>query len=158
LAGALLCAGLGATIMYFFDPQYGRRRRAVCRDKFFRYTRQAGGAVCDTSRDLGNRAYGWAHEARKMVQHEGPVSDQKLVARIRSEMGRAVSHASAITVTANGGNVVLSGPILSREVNGLLACVHGVSGVRTVENRLDVHDEAGNIPALQGRPQPQAST
>ena len=56
--------GLGAGLMYFFDPQMGRRRRALVRDQAVRLGNDAADALRDRTRDLGNRAYGLACEAR----------------------------------------------------------------------------------------------
>ena len=42
------------------------------------------------------------------------------------------------------------GPILADEVNGLVSAVKAVYGVRQVENKLDVHQTAENVSALQG--------
>jgi hypothetical protein len=73
-----------------------------------------------------------------------------LVDRVRSKLGRIVSHPGAIHVTAQNGNVTLSGPVLSAEVPELLVCVNRIQGVNDVTNNLELHDEAGNHPALQG--------
>ena len=65
---SFLCgAALGAAVMYFLDPQGGRRRRALVRDKAVSYANQAGEYADKTARDIGNRATGLAHEARRMV-------------------------------------------------------------------------------------------
>ena len=141
--------GLGAGLMYFFDPQLGRRRRAVLRDRLTSLLRQTGGVVCDRARDLRNRGSGLLAEARSRLAPE-EVSDDVLVERVRSQVGRVVSHPRALDVRAEGGRVVLSGPVLADEVEDLLCCVESVRGVRGVENRLDVRREAGNVPALQG--------
>src|SRR5262249_17172101 len=61
-----------------------------------------------------------------------------------------VSHPHSIVVTAADGRVTLGGPILAREVDGLLALVRRVRGVDAVENRLEVHQQAGTVPGLQG--------
>lgn len=53
-------------------------------------------------------------------------------------------------MTAENGTVTLSGPILTNEVDGLLACVRGVPGVTRVENRVETHDRADDHPALRG--------
>jgi hypothetical protein len=65
---SFLCgAAFGAAVMYFMDPQGGRRRRDLVRDKAVSYANQAEEYVEQTARDLGNRATGLAHEARKLV-------------------------------------------------------------------------------------------
>jgi hypothetical protein len=46
--------------------------------------------------------------------------------------------------------VTLSGPILAGEVPGLIDCVNGIPGVKSVESRLEVHETAGSHPSLQG--------
>jgi hypothetical protein len=61
-------AALGAAVMYFLDPQGGGRRRALVRDKAVSLAHQAEDYAEKTARDLGNRASGLAHEARKMVE------------------------------------------------------------------------------------------
>src|SRR5262249_34570433 len=78
------------------------------------------------------------------------VSEHVLVERVRSKLGRYVSHVHAIMVTARDGRVTLSGPILAQEMNDLISGVCSVRGVTDVENRLEVHKEAGDFPALQG--------
>jgi uncharacterized membrane protein len=73
-----------------------------------------------------------------------------IVARVRTVLGRLVSHPSAIDVTSELGRVTLSGSILSDEADDLLAAVRGVRGVEDVEDRLELHATADGIPALQG--------
>jgi gas vesicle protein len=59
---------LGALAMFIFDPQHGRRRRALARDKMVRYGSDVGDYVSGTAKDLSNRAYGVAKEAEGMVR------------------------------------------------------------------------------------------
>jgi len=54
--------GLGAGLMYILDPERGRRRRAVARDKVTSAFNRTGRAISKKSRDLSNRAYGLAAE------------------------------------------------------------------------------------------------
>ena len=65
--GPLAGIGAGAAVMYFMDPDRGRRRRALVRDKAV----SAGHAFTDTvnarTKDLANRGYGMAMEAKKMA-------------------------------------------------------------------------------------------
>ncbi len=56
--------GLGAALMYYFDPTRGARRRGMLRDRLTHAANAAGDAVGTTSRDLANRARGFAAEAR----------------------------------------------------------------------------------------------
>jgi hypothetical protein len=54
----VLGAGLGAGLMFLLDPQLGRRRRALLRDKAVSYSRQTRAAVDKTRRDIRNRTHG----------------------------------------------------------------------------------------------------
>jgi hypothetical protein len=137
-------------MMYILDPDRGRRRRALVRDQLVSAGHRFPDAVGATARDLSNRTRALAAEAGSMLSGEGEISDDVLVARVRSKMGRVVSHPHAVGVTAEEGRVTLSGPILADEVDDLLSCVSRVRGVAGMENRLEVHDEAGNVSALQG--------
>lgn len=141
--------GLGATLMYMVDPDRGKRRRALMRDKLARASHKVPDAISATARDISNRVQGMAAQATSAFSSED-VSDEVLVARVRSKLGRIVSHPSSIEVAANQGRVVLSGPILAHETNDLLTCVRAVPGVREVDNLLDVHKQAGDVPGLQG--------
>jgi uncharacterized membrane protein len=65
-------------------------------------------------------------------------------------MGRVVSHPHSIQVSAEGRRVTLRGPILAHEVNDLLATVRSVQGVQEINDQLDIHKQAGDVPGLQG--------
>jgi len=59
----------GAALMYIFDPQGGRRRRALVRDKAVGIKNDVKGTVERTATDLGNRAQGMLHEAKSVVDN-----------------------------------------------------------------------------------------
>ena len=141
--------GLGTGLMYLLDPDRGKRRRALLRDKCAWAARKTGDGVGVTARDLRNRTQGIVTEIQSQFSSE-PVDDSKLVERVRSKLGRAVSHPGVIQVSAQDGAVTLSGPILVEEMPELLACVNRVHGVKQVINNLDAHEHAENYPALQG--------
>jgi uncharacterized membrane protein len=143
-------AVLGAATMYFFDPQAGRRRRARTRDKLQHAERRLRDAYDVTLRDAQHRARGLQAMSRRLMRREENVPDETLVERVRAVLGHYVSHPHAIEVAADGGEVVLSGPILAHEVPGLLGAVKHVAGAHRVESRLEVHREAGNVSSLQG--------
>ena len=141
--------GLGAVLTYLIDPERGRRRRALVRDKAVRLWHEAGRSVAGVSRDLGNRLRGVTAETISGFGRE-QVSDDVLVERVRSAMGHAVSHPSAIDVTASDGRVTLKGPVLVWEVDRLLSRVGGVRGVREIEDLLEMHESAKDMPGLEG--------
>lgn len=58
---------MGAAVMYVLDPDKGRRRRALVRDKAVRAAHKTGDVIGSRSRDLGNRARGIAAEARSSL-------------------------------------------------------------------------------------------
>ena len=141
--------GIGTGAMYLLDPDRGKRRRALLRDKFVWAQRKTAECIEVTSSDLSNRARGIASGIQARFT-SGEVDDAVLVDRVRSKLGRIVSHPGAVEVAAENGNVTLSGPILEAEVDHVLGCVKWISGVKDITNNLEVHKEAGNHPALQG--------
>lgn len=150
IAKATLTSGIiGAGMMYVLDPERGKRRRALFRDKVVHTAHKAADAADATARDMAHRARGVVAEAKHLVTRE-EIGDEILVERVRSRMGRLVSHPSSITVRANQGKITLYGPILAREVDDLISRVCKIRGVRDVENRLDVFERAEDIPGLQG--------
>ncbi|MGH7928930.1 MAG: BON domain-containing protein [Candidatus Binatia bacterium] len=154
VTGIGIGAALGSAAMYVLDPEMGQRRRALARDKMTEAQRKTKNAAAVTARDLRNRTGGMVAEARSRVS-DGKVSDDALEGRVRSKLGFLVRHPSAITTHVSEGRVLLSGPVLSDEVEQLIDGVHGVRGVAAVENRLEVHDSPERTPGLQGdRPKP----
>jgi hypothetical protein len=135
--------------MYILDPEAGRRRRALARDKAILIERKAKEAAAVTVEDLKNRALGTFAEAKSRLLERG-VDDTVLEQRVRSELGFLVRHPASIEIQVTDGHVVLSGPVLSDEVQQLLHGVENVRGVREVENHLEVYDDPDQIPGLQG--------
>lgn len=150
--GLLLSAsfGLGAIVVYLLDPERGRRRRALARDKLVSAAHEVKDAVDTTTRDVTNRARGTVAELRSWASRRPP-SDAAIAERVRSRLGFLVSHPRSIEVRVAGGRVTLSGPVLADEVSGLIAGVNRVRGVRHVHDDLQVHHEPGNVPGLQGQ-------
>jgi uncharacterized membrane protein len=137
--------------MFLLDPNHGRRRRAYLRDRATHAGRVIVRSAGKTARDLRNRAVGVASKSRVRIRRS-PVSDAVLVERVRSAMGRVVSHPHPIRVTAADGQITLSGPVLTSEEAMLLSTVSRVPGVKGVENHLERHEEPGHVSALQGEP------
>ncbi|CAN5470708.1 hypothetical protein BH23ACI1_BH23ACI1_02660 [soil metagenome] len=143
-------AALGATAMCLLDPGRGARRRALVRDKAVRVTHKTGDALDALSRDAANRAKGLAAEAVGALRPDD-ADERTLVERVRSELGRVVSHPRAIDVGAAGdGRVHLSGPILAAEADEAVAATSAVRGVSSVDDRLERHETPEGVPSLQG--------
>ena len=146
--------GLGAGVMVLFDPQAGNRRRALLRDKLRRYSRQAGERASAWSEMAADQAQGVVAETRARLRHE-EVDDRRLIERVRAELGRVLTHVSAVHVEAGDGIVTLRGDILEHEAEKALAAARSTRGVRSVEDALERHAQP-DIPSLQGGSQPGA--
>ncbi len=145
----LTSIGIGAGLMYFFDPARGDRRRALVRDQVYSLRDRSDDAIDTAMVDLRNRMRGLLAEGMaRLSDQETP--DWLLEERVRAELGRATSHAGAIEVRADGGKIYLKGPILASEVDYLVRQVSRVRGVKGVENQLEVHESAEGVHGLQG--------
>jgi uncharacterized membrane protein len=143
-------AALGAAAMFVLDPDKGRRRRALARDKARWVARRTGEVVDAARRDVGGRWQGMRARTTRLLHRDGAVADEVLCERVRATLGRFVSHPHAVRVDARDGQVTLAGPILSHEEAALVGAVRAVVGVSGVDNRLERHESAENIPSLQG--------
>ena len=61
---------LGAGLMYYLDPDRGRRRMALVRDKATHLTHVTRDAVGAKGRDLRNRAVGVVAETKSALQSD----------------------------------------------------------------------------------------
>lgn len=135
------CVGLGVGLMYMLDPSVGPRRRALVRDKARAYWRKTGALIEQTARDARNRTRGLVSEARTQFRGAEVPDDTVLEARVRAQLGHAISHGGAIRVNAHQGRVTLSGPISPSAADKLLETVASVVGVTEVVNHLEVRPE-----------------
>ena len=150
LSMAVMSAALGAAAMFVFDPNKGRRRRALVRDKTRRSAKRAAHLLEVSARGMGHRAQGLRALARRLLARNGTTDDLVLIERVRAKMGRFVSHPHAIQIGAREGRVTLSGPILPDEATSLVEVVRSVPGVSSIEDHLVVFDRPESIPSLQG--------
>jgi uncharacterized membrane protein len=146
LASGLL---MGAGLMYLLDRRQGKRRRARLRDKVRHRVHEVEHVLDQSTRDFRNRAHGLVAETQKRLRTEY-VDDTRLRERVRSALGRIVSHPGTLNVTVQDGRVTLRGPVLNSERRRVIAGVRRVRGVDDVIDQLDVHAVSENIPALQG--------
>lgn len=129
VAGAL---AVGAGLMMLLDPQQGRRRRALVRDKFVRGINETREFARKSGKYVADHARGYAAEAHSMMRDDQPTDDQ-LEARVRSELGREVHNIGALEVTARNGHVTLSGDVPENERERAISAARDVRGVRDVD-------------------------
>jgi len=146
--------GLGAVLMYVFDPDRGKGRRAVIRDKVDSAAHKIGDAAEKMGRDISHRAQGVMAETKSLFRQD-QVSDDVLVERVRSRFGRLPVDIGGFEVLAHDGIVTLRGQIGADEVPKVLRAARFVRGVKAVDNHLTVgpRQEEGT-PPISNQPQP----
>ena len=78
IVGLLGGIGIGVALMYVFDPERGKRRRALIRDKAIGLKNDISGMAEKRAVDMKNRAKGMLHEAKSALSNdksENPVPD-----------------------------------------------------------------------------------
>lgn len=138
--------GIGAGLMYFADPNSGRRRRARVLDQWDHAVHRTQDFLDKAQRDATNRAVGLTAQATSLL-HRDTADDDVVTARVRSKLGRYASQPRAIAVETYQGRVTLSGSVPEHEVGELLNAICSVSGVRGVDNRLDVRQQPYGLSA-----------
>ena len=143
-------AGLGAGLMYLLDPQGGRGRRAVARDKSVSALKNGGKAAAKTSRHLGNKTKGLVSQAGSKLRRSDLADEgEALLKQVRRKIRRTASHPMAVEVLVQEGNVVLHGLILASEVEGLLAAIQTIEGIAAIENQLEIHESTQDLAAYR---------
>lgn len=140
---------LGGLAVYFLDPTQGRRRRTTAVDRGVHLTKIAANRMRNAIWDINNRFTGWLVVTSHRFE-TSTVPDDRLLRRVRSEIGRFTRHPRSIQVFAENGVIKLRGVILASEVKALFDHVRRIRGVRHVENQLEVHTHAEHVPGLQG--------
>lgn len=148
--GILAGIAAGAALTYFGDPYRGRRRRAHAQDKVTHLANVAEKAIDRSFRDLTNRAHGIFAESLDFIM-PARVPDEVLLHRIRTRLGRLVSHPGALEIRVADGHVIIRGDVLTEEEPRLLEGVRRMHGVQEVIDDLKLHDEPGTCPSLQGK-------
>jgi hypothetical protein len=127
----------GAAIMYYLDPQTGRRRRALVRDKGVGATHEVEDFARKGSRRIANRVRGTVARVRSRARMTRTlVDDDQLLDRIRSKLGHLVDAPGMVEVQVHDGWVVLAGSASPDEIDALVHMVAGMPGVRHVNNQL----------------------
>jgi hypothetical protein len=135
----LLAAAAGAALMYLLDPDRGRRRRAVARDKLTSRVRRTRRGARRLSRRTSAEAYGLRQKATHLRREDGPSPDDVTMVRIvESELFRDPNVPKGqMNIDAHGGVVTLRGEVeRPDQIKTIEAAVRKAHGVRAVENLL----------------------
>jgi hypothetical protein len=151
-------AAIGAAAGYFLDPDNGRRRRHVARDRGLALVRRPARRVAGEARRKASYAEGALrgafHEASTQGDQRDParLNDQGLQAKVESEVFRAAdSPKDAVNVNVEAGVVYLRGQLDSaEEIDHLVDSVRQVEGVGEIRSLL--HLPGAEPPSKEGAP------
>lgn len=125
----------GAAIMYYLDPQGGRRRRALVRDRGVAAAHDAERFARARSHRAVDHVRGALARARSTLV-DAPVDDDRLHGRIRARLGHVVEHPGQVNVDVDHGHVVLRGRASTEEIEELTEVVSSMRGVAGIDNRI----------------------
>jgi len=160
-AAAVLLAAAGAGAMYVLDPERGKRRRALARDKAGALVRRAGrGAGCAVrwSAATGRATAG---QARGLLPRRRGYDDVTLSHHVESELFRDPAIPKGrLSVDAAAGVVTLRGEVGSEDaIEKIRARARRISGVKEVKTLLHVQGTPApnKVAALQGQAPPRVA-
>jgi osmotically-inducible protein OsmY len=137
----LILGAASAAAAYFLDPQNGKRRRHIARDKAFSYVRQGGQEVARKADYAAGVAKGAAYEAAPTTGSGDAaerLNDPALARKVESEIFRAADVPKGdVVVNVEDGVVYLRGQVPDEGMIERLVTEAGeVDGVQRVESLL----------------------
>lgn len=135
-------AAVGAATYYFLEGERGKQRRDAFLRKAERWTKNFAEGASKYTRNVRHRLkgiarQGWADNSQR------PTDDRVLEERIRSRMGRIVTHPHRTHVASEGGVVTLWGVAKESEIRKLIYALHSMPGVAEVLNHLEPDTDRG---------------
>jgi osmotically-inducible protein OsmY len=143
-----LAAAVGAAIAYFFDPESGRRRRALARDRTAGFARRTFRRLNRVQRHAQAEAYGLSQKAQHLHEEPKPrPDDASLTQKVETEIFRdAEVPKGQININSESGIVVLRGEVGTPElIRDLEERARKVQGVKSVENLLHLPGAAAKM-------------
>jgi osmotically-inducible protein OsmY len=136
--GLLAGMGIGALLAFLLDPQQGRRRRHLARDRGLAVLRRRKRETVRKADYAAGVVAGVAHKAMPSRDRGEQLDDVTLTDKVKSEIFR---HADApkgrVSVNTEHGVVYLRGQLESQEqIRALAEAAAKVDGVERVENLL----------------------
>ena len=138
----LFAATIGAALAYFLDPDRGRRRRNVARDRIAATIRRTSRRVESTARYAASTAEGLSQRAAHMGTEYEPLDDATLAHKVETELFRDPGVPKGkININSEHGVIKVRGEVEHpEEINAILAKVRDIPGVVDVENLLHLPD------------------
>jgi osmotically-inducible protein OsmY len=131
-------AGIGAGLMYFFDPQQGNRRRKMVVDRTGGFFRRGVRTGEQAGKAVGSQAYGVTQKVKHRKEEEKDFDDVTLKGKVETEIFRdADAPKGQVDVNVVDGVVYLRGEVEGEDlIRDLEKATQQVSGVKAVENLL----------------------
>ncbi len=144
LQSLILGAVAGVAGYFFLDPQNGKRRRHMARDKAFKYLRKGKREAVRKADYAAGVATGAVHEAREAVTPTGDaepaerLNDPALARKVETELFRPADVPKGkVSINVENGVVYLRGEVEQPDmINHLVDEAGKIDGVRGVENLL----------------------
>jgi osmotically-inducible protein OsmY len=135
----IVSGAASAALMYFLDPDRGRRRRNMARDRLAAVFRGWFRGARRTGRRVAASAYGLRQKATHLTPLDPfPPNDATLALKVESEVFRDPDIPKGrININSEGGVIVLRGELeWPDQIKAVESAVRKVAGVRDVENLL----------------------
>lgn len=135
---SVLMAAVGAALTYFLDPESGRRRRAVTKDRVAAFFRRGGRRLERTGRGVAAGTGGLAKKVTHLREEEKPQpNDATLASKVESEIFRDPGAPKGqVAVNVENGVVFLRGEVEREWIDRLGSEAERVGGVQAVRNLL----------------------
>lgn len=135
----LIAGAAGLAAMFFLDPDRGKRRRAMLRDRAAGTGRRVGAITERTQRKVARDAHGISQKvAHPGMTQDEPPNDATLAQKVMTELFRDPHiPKGSINVNAENGVVQIRGQVEHpEEILEIEGRVRRIAGVLDVENRL----------------------
>src|SRR5256885_193625 len=83
---------IGAAATYFLDPERGRYRRSIVRDKAVRLSHDLSWYSDKQGKNIANRIWGLVSQVTSLFESPSPVDNETLAQRVKSKIGRMLTH------------------------------------------------------------------
>jgi hypothetical protein len=140
----LLAALAGAVVAFLLDPDRGRARRAVTRDRIAGLMRRGGRQAERTFRAAASDAYGISQKVAHPVESARDFDDATLAQKVMSELFRDQRiPKGSISVNVENGVVLLRGEVEdSALISRTVERTRRIGGVVDVESLLHLPGES----------------